>query len=124
MVRLVNRQDNEEYALVEKALGSGQLKVKCLDGVSRLCIIRGKFKGKKKEYANVDSWVLVGIHTYESKPKCSLLEIYNAHEIHELKLTNENWKIFGVEQLEEEEPDMIVDKKSVVVETVIDIDDI
>jgi initiation factor 1A len=123
MVRLANRQENEEYALVEKALGSGQLKVKCLDGVSRLCIIRGKFKGKKKEFANVDSWILVGIHTYESKPKCSLLEIYNPHEINELKLTNEKWTLFGVEP-PEEEPDLILDKKNVILETMIDIDDI
>lgn len=122
MVRLVNREDSEEYALVEKALGNNQLKVKCLDGVSRLCIIRGKFTGKKKEYVGVDSWILVGIHTFESKPKCSLLEIYSPHEINQLKLTNENWKVFGVEQ-EEPEPEIEITKQEVVLST-IDIDDI
>ena len=122
MVRLVNREDSEEYALVEKALGNNQLKVKCLDGVSRLCIIRGKFTGKKKEYVGVDSWILVGIHTFESKPKCSLLEIYSSHEINQLKLTNENWKVFGVEQ-EEPDPEIEITKQEVVLST-IDIDDI
>jgi translation initiation factor 1A len=123
MVRLANRQDGEIYAIVEKNLGGGQLRVKCLDGVSRLCKIRGKFTGKKKEIVAVDYWVLVGIHSFDSKPKCSLLEIYTPHEVNQLKMTNENWTAFGVEQ-EQSEIDETIETQSVVVSSEINIDDI
>ena len=125
MVRLANREDDEIYAVVEKVLGNNQLKVKCLDGVTRHCKIRGKFTGKKKEFVHVDSWVLVGIHTYETNPKCSLLEIYNDKEIHDLKMTNENWSVFGVEQEQEPIPDIeTIKKESVVLDDTFNFDDI
>jgi hypothetical protein len=88
-----------------------------------LCKIRGKFTGKKKEIVAVDYWVLVGIHSFDSKPKCSLLEIYTPHEVNQLKMINENWTVFGVEQ-EQSEIDETIETQSVVVSSEINIDDI
>jgi len=58
--------------------------VKCVDGVVRLCVIRGKFrgKGKRDNVLSMGSMVLVGMRDYESckgKDKletCDLLEVY------------------------------------------------
>jgi translation initiation factor IF-1 len=65
-------------------LGGSNCHVKCVDGVTRLCVIRGKFrgKGKRDNVLSVGSMVLVGIRDYESckgKDKletCDLLEVY------------------------------------------------
>jgi translation initiation factor IF-1 len=65
-------------------LGGSNCHVKCVDGVSRLCVIRGKFrgKGKRDNALSVGSMILVGMRDYESckgKDKletCDLLEVY------------------------------------------------
>lgn len=79
-------EEGELYAVVTKILGNGMCNVVCSDNVTRLCIIRGKFKGKGKHnnIINNGTWVLVGNRDWESTdkkgilPKCDLLEVYNA----------------------------------------------
>jgi translation initiation factor 1A len=75
--------DEEKYAIVTKMLGNGMCQVLCVDSKSRLCIIRGGFKGKNKS-SNIikpGAWVLVGTRDWETVStgklsKCDLLEIY------------------------------------------------
>ena len=75
--------DEEKYAIVSKMLGNGMCQVLCNDAKSRLCIIRGGFKGKNKS-SNIikpGTWVLVGTRDWETVisgklPKCDLLETY------------------------------------------------
>ena len=43
----IAEEEGEMYAIVTKMLGNG-CNVHCIDGVSRLCLISGKFKGKNK----------------------------------------------------------------------------
>jgi initiation factor 1A len=82
-LRLV-QEEGEGFAQVERMLGGSNCHVKCVDGVTRLCVIRGKFrgKGKRDNVLSVGSMVLVGIRDYESckgKDKletCDLLEVY------------------------------------------------
>ena len=86
----------------------------CIDGKIRLCIIRGKFRGRGKRENKIDagSWILIGKRDWETeKPqtndsgmadlsvvvgKCDLLEVYNDYDIERLKKSvNENWSMFN-----------------------------
>jgi len=74
----------EVYAQVEKLLGNGMCYVTCMDNVKRLCVIRGKFRGRgKRENTLVTgTWCLVGRRDYLSEPtggkfeQSDLLEVY------------------------------------------------
>jgi len=75
--------DEEKYAIVTKMLGNGMCQVLTNDAKSRLCIIRGGFKGKNKSsnIIKAGTWVLVGTRDWETiapgkLPKCDLLETY------------------------------------------------
>ena len=77
--------EGECYAHVEKILGGANMHVACMDGKTRLCHIRGKFRGRGKRDNRIDAgtWVMVGIRDYETVredgPKlqnCDLLEVY------------------------------------------------
>ena len=92
----------EIYAQVTKMLGNGMCHVTCIDGKTRLCFIRGKFRGgrgKKDNFVGIGSWLLVGLRDWESDKelaKCDLLEVYSDHEKERLKnTTNVNWKLFN-----------------------------
>lgn len=96
--------DSEIYAQVTKYCGNGMCHVLCIDGKTRLCHIRGKFRGRgKKDNMVVNgSWVLVGLRDWESEKKadgklenCDLLEVYNDHDKERLKNTEKiNWSLF------------------------------
>lgn len=93
----------EKYAQVTKNCGNGMVDVDCIDNVSRLCHIRGKFRGrgKKDNFVGVGSWLLVGLRDYESggsktkKQNCDLLEVYNDFDKERLKMSvNLDWSAF------------------------------
>ena len=56
------QEEGECFAQVERLLGGTNCHVKCSDGVVRLCVIRGKFrgKGKRDNVLSSGSIVLVG----------------------------------------------------------------
>jgi initiation factor 1A len=93
----------EVYAQASKLLGNGMADVDCIDGVSRLLHIRGKFRGrgKKDNFIGLGTWMLVGLREYESggskakKENCDLLEVYNDFDKERLKITvNLDWSPF------------------------------
>lgn len=43
---LIFKEDGQEYAQVLRMLGNGRLEAHCMDGVKRLCHIRGKMRKK------------------------------------------------------------------------------
>ena len=93
--------DGEVYAIVQRMLGGSMCEVLCIDGLVRLCVIRGKFsgKGKRENRINRGSWVLVGLRDWEisskDKPKCDLLEVYNDGDKEKIiKNSRENFRIF------------------------------
>jgi initiation factor 1A len=97
--------EDEVYAIIIKMLGNGMCHVKCNDDVTRLCIIRGGFRGKNKSanIAKLSSWVLVGIRTWETTtddklPKCDLLEIYSESDKEHLNQTTTNFMVLKREQ--------------------------
>ena len=98
-VRLSQSED-EVYSIVTKMIGNGQCHTKGNDDVTRLCEIRGSFRGKNKasNIVKTGSWVLVGLRTWESVhdtklPKCDLLEIYSSNDKETLLQTNNNFTI-------------------------------
>jgi hypothetical protein len=84
------KEPGEMYAVVSKHFG-GQCEVVTSDGETRLCVIRGKFKGRQRRDNNIalGSWLMVGIREWEirgdGKTKCDLLYVYSDLDKEELK---------------------------------------
>lgn len=77
-------QDGEMIARVMKTFGHGMIEVLCNDGVTRLCIIRKKFRGRNRRDndTKIHSFILVGLRAFEvvaagKKEKCDLIYVYN-----------------------------------------------
>ena len=98
----IKEEDGEVYAQVIKMLGNGMCHVICIDGKTRLCFIRGKFRGrgKRDNILKVGTWLLIGLREWESEKsnssndfeKCDLLEVYSDIDKERLKKTvNCNW---------------------------------
>ena len=101
----ISNDSLEIYAQVTKNLGNGMCTVICSDEKTRLCHIRGKFRGrgKRDNLVGLGSWLLVGIREWEKdkddpkKPQnCDLLEVYTDYDKEKLKSTilNINWSNF------------------------------
>jgi translation initiation factor 1A len=108
----ISEDEGEIYAIVTKMLGNSMFHCYCLDGITRLGHIRGKFSGRGKRDNMVESgkWVLIGLREWDvpsekitalSKGKgqekeklqqCDLLEVYSDTDKERLKDTvTENW---------------------------------
>ena len=116
-LRLSQDEKLEIYCSVIKILGDSMCHVKGItDGITRLCHIRGKFKGrgKKDNFASNNSWVLVGIRDYESIKEnklqnCDLLEVYSEIECIKLKsiLKIESPELNSLFQIETKEDNIL-----------------
>jgi translation initiation factor IF-1 len=98
----LSEDEMEIYACVTSLLGGANCSVKGVDGETRLCIIRGKFRGGRGKRGNMltrGTWVLVGTREWSSESgsdkesrKCDLLEVYNDADKQELrKVRGINW---------------------------------
>ena len=92
----------EMYAVCTKLYGQGHIEVMCHDGVSRMCVIRKKFKGRGRRDNTIimGTWVLVGKREFEvraagKKEKCDLLEVYkdNDKTVLQQKASDINWSV-------------------------------
>ena len=92
----------EMYAVCTKLYGQGHIEVMCHDGVSRMCVIRKKFKGRGKRDNNIilGTWLLVGKREFEvraagKKEKCDLLEVYrdNDKTVLQQNASHINWSV-------------------------------
>ena len=83
--------------------------VLCCDGVTRLCHIRGKFRGrgKKDNLVKNNTLLLVGLREWDKSKTpstkmqdCDLLEVYGDDDKEELKNIekNINWNMFAVNE--------------------------
>jgi initiation factor 1A len=101
-------EEGEEYAIVLKKLGNGNVLVKLKDNTERICAIRQKFNRKNKEVIDLGSWLLVADRDYTTKKThCDLLEIYSKNEKNKLMELMDNWESFTGEK-EEEDYDVAV----------------
>lgn len=107
----VSEDEGEIYAIVTKMLGNNMFHCSCIDGVTRLGHIRGKFtgRGKRDNIVQGGKWVLIGLREWDAESKsdktsstivkgkvklqqCDLLEIYNDSDKQRLKDSiDENW---------------------------------
>lgn len=83
---LIFKEDGQEYAQVLRMLGNGRLEAYCMDGVKRLCHIRGKMR--KKVWVNTGDIVLVGLREYQDE-KADVILKYMADEARSLKAYGE-----------------------------------
>ena len=98
---IISTDPNEVYAIITKKFGNNMFQVHCIDDKIRLCIVRGKFRGrhKKSNFVNIGSWVLIGLREWETQKetqqsKCDLLELYSLGDVERLQKTvSANWKI-------------------------------
>lgn len=97
----------ELYAIVTKNLGNGMCHVLCIDNITRLCHIRGKFRGrgKKDNFVGAGSWLLIGLREWELDKKadkklqnCDVLEVYDESDKTRLKtiVNDVNWALFTI----------------------------
>jgi len=103
--------EGELYAIVTKMLGNGMFTGHCIDNVSRLCHIRGKFsgRGKRDNIVEAGKWVLVGEREWDigstgdksvKKLKADLLEVYSDSDKEKLiETVSENWSILTSQEI-------------------------
>ena len=88
---------SEVYAKVTKLFGGKICQVSTIDDLELKCTIRGKFSGKFKRanLLSIHSFVLVGIHDFNSSnPSCDLLEIYSSIDFSSLSLLSDKHASF------------------------------
>ncbi|KAK9812269.1 hypothetical protein WJX73_009110 [Symbiochloris irregularis] len=83
---LIFKEDGQEYAQVLRMLGNGRLEATCIDGLKRLCHIRGKMR--KKVWVNTGDIILVGLRDYQDE-KADVILKYMADEARSLKAYGE-----------------------------------
>mmetsp|Transcript_33088 Transcript_33088/g.105442 ORF Transcript_33088/g.105442 Transcript_33088/m.105442 type:complete len:140 (+) Transcript_33088:1255-1674(+) len=83
---LIFKEDGQEYAQVLRMLGNGRLEAQCIDGIKRLCHIRGKMR--KKVWVNTGDIVLLGLREYQDE-KADVIQKYLADEARSLKAYGE-----------------------------------
>jgi initiation factor 1A len=120
----VSEDPAELYAVVTKLWGNGLLQVNCSDGVSRKCVIRQKFRGRRARdnFATIGTALLVGLREFEStKDTCDLLEVYGAADVERLRYMDSSWNaLLG----DKERTDEDLEVANVEDETPVDFDDI
>eukprot|EP00438_Fugacium_kawagutii_P012081 Skav202400 [mRNA] locus=scaffold815:368254:370157:+ [translate_table: standard] len=72
----------QEYGQITRMLGNGRCDVQCVDGVKRLCHIRGKMR--KKVWCNQGDIVLVSLRDFQDE-KGDIIVKYTAEEARSLK---------------------------------------
>ncbi|KAI3888861.1 hypothetical protein MKX03_036045 [Papaver bracteatum] len=83
---LVFKEDGQEYAQVLRMLGNGRCEAMGIDGVKRLCHIRGKLH--KKVWISGGDIILVGLRDYQDD-KADIILKYNSDESRLLKAYGE-----------------------------------
>ena len=110
----VSTDESEIYAQVSAYLGNSMCYVICTDGITRLCHIRGKFRGrgKRDNLVSLGSWLLVGLRDWateqkDKKEQCDLLEVYSEADKEGLKnIKTIDWSLLmlnDTKTIEEEE---------------------
>jgi len=71
-------QENEVLGISEKLLGYDRIMVRCQDGVTRLCRIRGKMK--RKVWIRLNDVVLVAPWDFQSDKRGDIVWRYKANQ--------------------------------------------
>ena len=109
----VPKENGEILARIVKIEGGSNFEVLCNDNKNRLLVVRKKFKGRNKRdnILKIDTMVMVGLRDWQvltgnKREKVDLLEVYNTHQLSELKkVKNINLDIFpaGEQSIKDED---------------------
>ena len=83
---LVLKEDGQEYAKVISLVGEGRLMAQCMDGVERLCHIRGSLK--KKVWIVKDDMILLSLRDFQDG-KADVIAKYTEQEVRTLRSMGE-----------------------------------
>jgi len=83
---LVFKEDGQVYGQVLKMLGNGRCDCMCVDGVKRLCHIRGKMR--KRVWIATGDIVLISLRDFQDE-KADIILKYSADEARSLKSYSE-----------------------------------
>jgi len=83
---LVLKEDGQEYAKVISLVGEGRLMAQCMDGIERLCHIRGALK--KKVWILKDDMILISLRDFQDG-KADVLAKYTEQEVRTLRSMGE-----------------------------------
>jgi len=83
---LVLKEDGQEYAKVISLVGEGRLIAQCMDGIERLCHIRGALK--KKVWILKDDMILISLRDFQDE-KADVLVKYTEQEVRTLRSMGE-----------------------------------
>ena len=93
---LIYKEDGQEYAEVQRALGDGRFTIQCYDNISRIGKIRGKHF--RRMWIRVGDLILISLRDFEDG-KADIIHKYSAEEARSLQVptrfevTNEHAKI-------------------------------
>ena len=79
---MIYKDDGQEYARVTKLLGAGRVQAFCLDGVNRLCTIRGTMRNKV--WVSLGDFVLVSLREYQYA-KADVIHRYGLDESRQIE---------------------------------------
>lgn len=103
-----DKEEDEMYAIVTKLYGGSNSSVFCMDGMTRHCIIRNKFRGRDKRdnIITTNTWVLVGLRNWEARgdkqQRCDLLEVYSDNEKEKL-ISNVKQDVVSLLKIDDEQ---------------------
>ena len=80
------KEDGQEYAKVISLVGEGRLMAQCMDGVERLCHIRGALK--KKVWIMKDDMILISLRDFQDG-KADVIAKYTEQEVRTLRSMGE-----------------------------------
>ena len=103
-----------------RIFGGAQCEVRCADGKIRRCIIRAKFRGRRRRENQLESgtWVLAGVRDWgnsdDTKQICDLLTVYTAAEKDTLRRSgcaNLAALVGGDKESEEQNAEVVFDSR-------------
>ena len=83
---LILKEAGQEYAKVISLVGEGRLMAQCMDGIDRLCHIRGALK--KKVWIVKDDMILISLRDFQDE-KADVLVKYTEQEVRTLRSMGE-----------------------------------
>jgi translation initiation factor 1A len=75
------KEEGQEYAQVLRILGNCRIEAYCMDGKTRKCHVRGKFR--KKVWINKDDIILIGLRDYQDG-KADVIHKFSSDEARQL----------------------------------------
>ena len=80
---LIYKEDGQQYAEVQKALGDGRFTMQCFDNISRIGKIRGK--DHRRMWIGVGDLILISLRDFEDE-KADIIHKYSTEEARSLQV--------------------------------------